>query len=109
MRVAIIDDDGIVENIIQAEEPFLESSSKVCVILQGGRNAQIGDSFNLNGTFTTPALPPESYKKLRRAAYPPVREQLDILYHAMESGEFSMAQIWFDTIKAVKDRYPKPA
>ena len=45
---------------------------------------------------------PEGYKFKRKNEYPPIREQLDALYHA---GAFpdEMAA----TIKAVKDKYPK--
>ena len=45
---------------------------------------------------------PDEYKQLRKSEYPPIREQLDALYHA---GAFSdeMAA----TIKAIKVKYPK--
>jgi hypothetical protein len=43
----------------------------------------------------------DSYKSKRRAEYPSVVEQLDDLYHNGIDG-------WKTTIKAVKDKYPKP-
>jgi hypothetical protein len=46
----------------------------------------------------------EAYKALRRLAYPPVAEQLDMLYHDAVDGTTT----WVGAIKAVKDKYPKP-
>jgi hypothetical protein len=43
----------------------------------------------------------DSYKSKRRAEYPSVVDQLDDLYHNGIDG-------WKTTIKAVKDKYPKP-
>jgi hypothetical protein len=42
----------------------------------------------------------DAYKDLRVAAYPPIVDQLDTLYH----GGYDA---WKATIKAVKDKYPK--
>ena len=42
-----------------------------------------------------------SYKSQRRAEYPSIEDQLDTIYH---SGVAS----WKTTIKAIKDKYPKP-
>lgn len=39
--------------------------------------------------------------------YPPIAEQLDMLYHAMDKGEIPKATEWYNTIKAVKDNNPK--
>lgn len=46
--------------------------------------------------------------ELRASAYPPVEEQLDMLWHAMASGEVPVAAGFFNSIQNVKDRYPKP-
>ena len=43
-----------------------------------------------------------SYKSQRKAEYPTIEDQLDIIYH---SGVAS----WKTTIKAIKDKYPKPS
>jgi len=45
---------------------------------------------------------PDEYKQLRKSEYPPIRDQLDALYHA---GAFSDEMT--ATIKAIKDKYPK--
>ena len=41
------------------------------------------------------------YKEKRKAEYPPIEDQLDTIYHSGVAG-------WKTTIKAIKDKYPKP-
>ena len=43
----------------------------------------------------------DSYKSQRRAEYPKFEDQLDTIYHSGVAG-------WKTTIKAIKDKYPKP-
>jgi hypothetical protein len=43
----------------------------------------------------------------RAAAYPPIEEQLDMLWHAMASDLTKRLEPFYSTIKAIKDRYPK--
>ena len=42
------------------------------------------------------------YKQNRVAEYPPIEDQLDDIYHNGVAG-------WKTTIKAIKDKYPKPS
>ena len=50
-----------------------------------------------------------AYAESRREAYPPIQEQLDLLFHEMTaSGSLSISGSWFNTVKAVKDANPKP-
>ena len=48
------------------------------------------------------------YMRDRAEAYPPVGDQLDILWHSMDIGEIAKSAEFYDAMKAVKDRYPKP-
>lgn len=48
--------------------------------------------------------PAPDYRELRRAAYPPITEQLDMRYH----DEMNKTTVWLDTITAIKEKYPKP-
>ena len=41
------------------------------------------------------------YSRNRAAEYPPIEDQLDDIYHNGVDG-------WKTTIKAIKDKYPKP-
>ena len=47
-------------------------------------------------------LEKNSYKSQRRAEYPDLVSQLDDIYHNGIDG-------WKTTIKAIKDKYPKPS
>lgn len=39
--------------------------------------------------------------------YPPIGNQLDALYHAMDTGVLPKVAGFYDAIKAVKQQYPK--
>ncbi len=106
MRVAIIK-AGIVDNIIVATQSFLDASEYSYTVLETGDNAAIGDTF-LDGVFTTPVLVPEDYTALRKRAYPPIGDQLDMLYHSMDTGEIPKSVEFFDALQLVKTTYPKP-
>lgn len=59
-----------------------------------------------------PPPPPAAAKKPayavdRGRAYPPVAEQLDMLWHAMNNGQMPIAEPFYSRIKAVKDAHPK--
>ena len=49
-----------------------------------------------------------AYKLARAAAYPSIGDQLDMLWHAMESKEIPVCSSFYNAIKAVKDATPKP-
>ena len=44
----------------------------------------------------------DSYKSKRRAEYPSIEDQLDNIYH-------NGIDAWKTSIKAIKDKYPKPS
>jgi hypothetical protein len=46
----------------------------------------------------------DNYQFLRKVEYPPIEEQLDMLYWDMENGGTK----WRDTIRNIKTKYPKP-
>lgn len=43
------------------------------------------------------------YQRQRAEEYPPITDQLDMIYHAGQGGDAFQA-----AIRAVKDKYPKP-
>lgn len=45
-----------------------------------------------------------AYQRERRQEYPPIEEQLDMMWHDKKDG----TNVWFETIKAIKEKYPKP-
>ena len=47
------------------------------------------------------------HKTLRQQEYPEVKDQLDMLWHAMDDDESKRTEPFYSTIKAIKDKYPK--
>lgn len=54
-----------------------------------------------------PVVRVESYADIRRRMYPSTGEQLDMLWHAMDSGGSEKLEPFYSTIKAIKDAVPK--
>jgi len=52
------------------------------------------------------------YKDDRSSSYPTIGDQLDMLWHAIDSGDWTAAKVkttdFYTKIKAVKDDNPKP-
>jgi len=59
--------------------------------------------------FTPEPPPPLPIRTQRAAAYPPIGDQLDTLWRAMDEGVLPMVPAFYDPIKAVKDALPKTA
>ena len=82
-----------------------DSSNKIyanLVVLDGG--AKPTESDCTNGLAALQAawdLENNSYKSQRKAEYPSIEDQLDTIYLSGVAG-------WKTTIKAIKDKYPKP-
>ena len=52
----------------------------------------------------------DSYTDKRSRAYPALAEQFDLLYHAIDAGDFgndAKTTSFYTKLKAVKDKYPK--
>lgn len=49
----------------------------------------------------------ESYRKLRAENYPKMEDQLDMLWHGMNSGRYPKSEPFFSSIKKVKELYPR--
>lgn len=47
------------------------------------------------------------YRRARLMAYPDLRDQLDMLWHAMDDKPALRTEPFYSTIKTVKDAYPK--
>ena len=50
-----------------------------------------------------------AYQRTRAAAYPELKEQLDLLYHDMAANKGDKTGEWFKAVKAVKDATAKPS
>lgn len=53
--------------------------------------------------------PIKKYQSDRMMSYPPIGEQLDMLWHAIDANETLKTQFadFYNAIKAVKDAHPK--
>ena len=82
-----------------------DSSNKIyanLVVLDGGSKPTESDcTTGLAALQAAWDLENNSYKSKRRAEYPSIEDQLDTIYHSGVAG-------WKTTIKAIKDKYPKP-
>lgn len=47
------------------------------------------------------------YQRVRAEQYPSIAEQLDMLWHAMDTGALPRVDSFYSAIKAVKDANPK--
>ena len=54
----------------------------------------------------------KAYSRTRSAAYPSIGDQLDMLWHAVDTGDWTAAKVktteFYTALKAVKDANPKP-
>ena len=48
-----------------------------------------------------------SYQANRKAEYPAIVEQLDLLWHAIDDGTLDKTSDFYTSLKATKDKYPK--
>jgi hypothetical protein len=51
----------------------------------------------------------KEYARKRQIEYPALGEQLDMLWHAIDSGTLDKDSDFYTILKAVKDKYPKSA
>ena len=83
-----------------------DSSNKIyanLVVLDGGTKPTESDcTTGLAALQAAWDLENNSYKSQRKAEYPSIEDQLDTIYHSGVAG-------WKTTIKAIKDKYPKPS
>ena len=54
----------------------------------------------------------QDYARTRESAYPTIGDQLDMLWHAVDTGDWTAAKVktteFYTALKAVKDANPKP-
>lgn len=69
-----------------------------------------GDFTFLYESETPPDIRPKpGYAEMRQGNYPPIGEQLDMLWHAMDESRIPRAEPFYSEILAIKRRYPKPS
>lgn len=88
--------------------PLLEKPGLLCVEVD--EDVPLNTIYGETTYVDTPMFTDEAdYRKKRKAAYPPISEQLDMLWKAMNENLLPRAEPFYSTIKGVKDLYPKTA
>jgi hypothetical protein len=47
------------------------------------------------------------YQRQREPNYPPIKDQLDMLWHAIDSGTLDKSSDFYTALKSIKAQYPK--
>jgi hypothetical protein len=50
----------------------------------------------------------KEYQRQREPKYPSIKEQLDMLWHAIDDGTLDKSSDFYTSLKSIKDQYPKP-
>jgi hypothetical protein len=50
----------------------------------------------------------KEYQRQREPEYPTIGDQLDLLWHAIDDGTLDKTSDFYTSLKATKDKYPKP-
>ena len=95
-----------VESWINSSDIMARYKSEFASMILSKRNPQVLDKSP--PWIVAAPIPEPTYQDLRATAYPRIAEQLDMIWHAMDTGELSIASDFYNTLKSVKDTYPKP-
>jgi hypothetical protein len=61
----------------------------------------------LHKVFAEKVFDAKSYNIKRSREYPPMSDQLDMLWHAMDTGILPKVDSFYDINKSIKEKYPK--
>jgi hypothetical protein len=67
----------------------------------------IADDEVVSGWLSEQAEQAKTYSDHRASSYPPISDQLDMLWHAMDTGILPKVDSFYSINKSVKDKYPK--
>lgn len=100
-----VDDDGYVVEFRQFDGPLPAGWVKVNeVVIFGQMRKRL-----VNGAVVdVEPIIKDSYVSRRANAYPPIADQLDALWHAMDQGLLPKIEPMYSSILAVKQKHPKP-
>lgn len=100
----VTDDQGVVIQSGTSQRMHLPGQSAAGVLHLGA--APQGRFRFINGEFE-PYVPEVSYDVARRDGYPPIQEQLDMLWHAMDQGALPKVEPFYTALQRVKQQHPK--
>lgn len=91
---------GVIDN----SKGFIYSNIKV---VKDGVTKPSEADFNAKVQELKDAYATAQYKRDRAKEYLPLKEQLDMLWHAIDAGKLDKTSDFYTTNKAVKDKYSK--
>ena len=119
MKYAIVK-NGTVANIVEWDgvSEFSVDGELIAVPSHAEGSASIGGQHdgtdNYDAFSYTPPTPPadtRTYDQKRATGYPSIGDQLDMLWHAIDTGDWTAAKVktteFYTALKAVKDANPK--
>jgi hypothetical protein len=103
MFLSVLDSDG---NTFQPTPEIIQ------VDIDNGVVQELDEDYlvYIDNNDLTSAIPFEQYSSLRKQEYKEIKEQLDSLWHDVDSGVFgdnAKNSNWYKGIKAIKEKYPK--
>lgn len=104
MKAAILNTQGIVENVIMWDETC--SLGMRHILVEDHASVGVGYTYNPDGSFTAPAQEKIDYpyNVLRAVEYPPMADYLD----GIVKGDQAQIDKYIADCQAVKAKYPKP-
>jgi len=100
--------DGITELDIPDEDVELTNNLQYLVYENGTVERREHTQEEFTDLTIQKRSAPEGYKTRRKLSYPLLEEQLDKLFHDIESGTLNQSGEFFNAIKEIKDANPKP-
>lgn len=107
----VYDSSGNILRSGQAPEQMIQAQAQTGeFVLEAESNPETDIVDVTTQTVVVGGKPPEpidmNYARARAEAYPAITTQLDMLWHAMDSGQIPKAEPFYTTLKAVKVAYP---
>ena len=95
--------------IIFREEPHSDKTIDNAVVFSGidKSDLEVAESSWTNEQWTKALHNQLSYDEQRKAEYPSIGDQLDMLWHAIDDGTLDKTSTFYTSLKATKDKYPK--
>lgn len=75
--------------------------------VEGQLDSRIFPQHEFLGEAPEKVRPEPTYDMQRKRHYPPISEQLDALWHAMDDGTLPKIEPFYSQIKEVKEQFPK--
>ena len=95
--------------IIFREELHSDKTIDNAVVFSGidKSDLEVAESSWTNEQWTKALHNQLSYDEQRKAEYPSIGDQLDMLWHAIDDGTLDKTSTFYTSLKATKDKYPK--